>query len=528
MVWAWTATQLAGIDPRQLVVHLIDGCDDRLRRDLERIGVRCIPVRPFPNGTPMCNKLVQLESETLLSHPRVVLSDCDIAWLAPVEAHLFGEQPRAKVVDFANPPFELLEPLFREAGFPDAAISTASIGNQPTFHNNCNGGLYLLSAGWLRRLREPWTRWLDWVEARTAQLGPYGVHMLQISFALAMEELGSRVEHLPLEYNFPTHTDRTAGCPAGGSIRALHFHRAYDASGLLTPTGLARIDEASAAVNAFLRSRLAGAWWIDRRDLVTRESVHGRFRTRRHDHVTQQIETYGAHTRNELAMVLAFLRPGDQVIDVGAHIGTFTVPFARAVGPKGHVISVEPGAGAFDLLLENLALNGVLEQVRAECALVCEQTGSYRPVEAADHTSATYYVSAEHAPSLACLQLDSLAADLDRHRPLRLIKIDVEGMELSVLRSAEALIAAHRPMIYVEVVSEQLQRAGASVVELDAFLADRRYALFHNTGERNSTNDRYEISRLATLVEGGLYFDCLAIPLEHLSQEAALVLSWRP
>lgn len=528
MVWAWTATQLAGVDPRQLVVHLIDGCDDRLRRDLEAIGARCIPVRPFPNGTPMCNKLVQLESDTLLSHPRVVLSDCDIAWIAPIDAHLFGEQPRAKVVDFANPPFELLQPLFREAGFPDAERSTTSIGNQMTFHNNCNGGLYLLSGGWLRRLREPWTRWLDWVEARTAQLGPYGVHMFQISFALAMEEIGARVEHLPLEYNFPTHTDRTAECPAGGDIRALHFHRAYDASGLLTPTGVARVDEVSAAVNAFLWPRIADAWWINRPELVTRESVHGRFRTRRDDHVTQQLETYGAHTRNELAMVLAFLRPGDQVIDVGAHIGTFTVPFARAVGPEGHVISVEPGVGAFDLLLENLALNGVLERVRTECALVCEQPGAYRPAETAGHTSATYYVSAEHAPSLACLQLDSLAADLDRRRPLRLIKIDVEGMELSVLRSAEALIATYRPLLYIEVVSEQLQRGGATVAELEAFLADRRYGFFRNIGERNSTNDRYEILRLATLVEGGPFFDCLAIPLERLSEEPALVSCWRP
>ncbi|MCM3881611.1 MAG: FkbM family methyltransferase [Vicinamibacterales bacterium] len=525
MVWAWTAIHLAGIDPSQLVVHLVVGSDDRLRRDLARIGVRCIPVQPFAKGTPSCNKLVQLDSEALLSHPRVVLSDCDIAWIAPVDGHLFGGQPRAKVVDLANPPLELLEPLFLEAGFPDAATSITSIGNQATLHNNCNGGLYLLSGGWLRRLQEPWKRWLDWVEARAVQLGPYSVHMFQVSFALAMEELGARVEHLPLEYNFPTHTNRTAECSVESDIRALHFHRAYDTSGLLLPTGVARVDKAVTAVNTFLWPRFAGAWWMNGPELVTRESVHGRFRTRRYDHVTQQLETYGAHTRNELAMVLAFLRPGDQVIDVGAHIGTFTVPFARAVGPEGRVVSVEPGIDAFDLLLENLALNGVLERVRAECALVCEHPGAYRAAETADHTSATYYVSTEGVPSLECLQLDSLAANLDSHRPLRLIKIDVEGMELSVLRSAEALITEHRPVLYVEVVSEQLLRGGSTVAELEAFLVDRHYGFFRNIGERNSTNDRYEILRIATLDEGGPFFDCLAIPLERLSEEPALLSS---
>lgn len=522
MVWAWTATRLAGIDPSQLVVHVTDGCDDRLRRELTGMGVRCVPVPRFPAGTRMCNKLAQLESPALRGQPRVVLTDCDIAWLAPIDAQMFGAQPRAKVVDFANPPFELLEPLLREAGFPRAERSATSIGGETTFHNNCNGGMYLLSGAWLERLREPWPRWVAWVEARAASLGPFGAHLFQVAFLLAMEEQRARVEHLPIEYNFPTHTDRTAGCPIAGEIRALHFHEAYDASGLLLPAGVSRADDAVAAVNACLEPHLAGAWWVDRRDLVVQASVHGRFWTRRDDHVTRQLETYGAHTRNELAMVLAFLRPGDRVIDVGAHIGTLAVPFAQAVGPAGRVIAIEPDVESFDLLIRNLTLNGVLGHVRAECVVVTDEAGPYHPVRTANHTSATYYRRADTGGSSTCAPLDSLASEFDPARPLRLIKIDAEGMELSILRSAEALIAAYRPLLYIEVSPEQLQRAGSAVREVDAFLTDRGYALFRHVGSRNSTNDRYEIAPMATLAEGGAFFDCLAVPRERVGEEPAL------
>ena len=535
MVWAWTAIDLAGVAPAQLVVHGMDGCDPRLRRDLERLGVRWIPSRPFPVGTPMCNKLIQLESDVLLAAGRVVLSDCDLAWRAPIDAGDFADRPRAKVVDLPNPPLELLEALFRDAGFGAVARSTVSLGGAPTYHNNCNGGLYLLSGEWLRRLREPWPRWLHWVDARARRLGRYAWHMFQIAFALAMEELGARVEHLPLGYNFPTHTGQ--GSVGATGIRALHFHRAVDRAGLLRPTGMPPVDETIATVNDVIRARAVDPWWHAPADdvspaapvaedatplaTVILEGVHGYFRTRRHDHVTRQLAAYGAHTRNELAMVLSLLRPGDQVIDVGAHIGTFTVAFARAVGASGRVLSVEPTPDAFALLLDNLALNGLGEVVRARCALVTDRCAAHRAVRAPGHTSATYYVPTDDGTPVACLRLDALAEDLAPRAPLRLVKIDVEGMELSVLRSGRQLLAHHRPLLYLEVVPEQLGRYATTVDEIDALLSALDYRFFRNVGPRNSTGDDFRIAPLATLADGGAFFDCLAVPAEHLREELA-------
>src|SRR5947207_3136291 len=83
----------------------------------------------------------------------------------------------------ANPPLELLAPLFSAAGFPAVPTVGVSIGSAHTFQSNCNGGLYLLSGGWLRRLQEPWPRWVRWVEGRADDLGPYRVHAFQVAFA---------------------------------------------------------------------------------------------------------------------------------------------------------------------------------------------------------------------------------------------------------------------------------------------------------------------------------------------------------
>jgi hypothetical protein len=76
-------------------------------------------------------------------------------------------------------------------------------------------------------------------------------------------------------------------------------------------------------------------------------------------------------------------------------------------------------------------------------------------------------------------------------------------MELAVLRSGGALIDVHRPLLYVEVFTDQLARYGTTVADLDPFLTARRYVFFRNGGPRNSTSDDFAISYLPRLADGG-------------------------
>ena len=65
----------------------------------------------------------------------------------------------------------------------------------------------------------------------------------------------------------------------------------------------------------------------------------------------------GSYENREIRFLLARLKAGDCFVDVGAHVGYFTLPAARRVGPSGRVVAFEPTSGSAKLLRENVHLN---------------------------------------------------------------------------------------------------------------------------------------------------------------------------
>ena len=91
------------------------------------------------------------------------------------------------------------------------------------------------------------------------------------------------------------------------------------------------------------------------------------------------------------------------------------------------------------------------------------------------------------------IALDDLQDRSHPRRPVAVIKINVEGMELAVLRSAERTIARDRPVLYVELSITQMARYGVTLPAVAAFLAPYDYRCFRNIGDRNSTHDAFEL-----------------------------------
>src|SRR4051794_2822301 len=83
------------------------------------------------------------------------------------------------------------------------------------------------------------------------------------------------------------------------------------------------------------------------------------------------LELYGEYSEGEVATMRRYVRPGDTVIDVGANIGSLTLPMAGLVGPQGRVVAVESHPATFNLLCAHLALNGI-EHVRPFNAFVSD------------------------------------------------------------------------------------------------------------------------------------------------------------
>lgn len=171
-----------------------------------------------------------------------------------------------------------------------------------------------------------------------------------------------------------------------------------------------------------------------------------------------------------LQFLLARLQAGDVVVDVGAHIGYYAMTFSRAVGPAGQVFAVEADPNNYALLKLNTLVNEI-ENLSAFNFAATENPGDvvlYRSICSA--------MNRIH-PSKHCSQstivparpLDSV--DALRHRPIRCIKIDVEGHEVEVLRGATQLLRDNPKCdLCLEFAPAWIKEAGGDPREVFSFL----------------------------------------------------------
>lgn len=196
--------------------------------------------------------------------------------------------------------------------------------------------------------------------------------------------------------------------------------------------------------------------------------------------------------------LLQMVREGDMVMDLGAHIGFFTRFLAALCGGKGKVIALEPSAGTFALLQENTRQKKNI--LALESAAGAEEgTVSFFEFESShseySSTDASQYAGAEwfeqHRPvqrTVPCVTIDGLCLRNQLH-PI-LIKIDVEGGELNVIRGASECLKQDRPALVMEFHPEGPNRS-LHLQTLDE-LAQIGYRPFTITAEGNLRSFRPE------------------------------------
>jgi len=137
----------------------------------------------------------------------------------------------------------------------------------------------------------------------------------------------------------------------------------------------------------------------------------------------------------------------DLVLDIGANIGNHTLYLAAIAGCK--VVAIEPNQTLAEALLYSVKLNGFTDRVAVHAiGLGKEKAQGHFASELPDNLGAQ---SIELGTGdIRVVPLDSLSFE----HPVKLIKIDVEGMELAVLEGSEVLLRKDRPMLYVECQTE--------------------------------------------------------------------------
>jgi len=194
------------------------------------------------------------------------------------------------------------------------------------------------------------------------------------------------------------------------------------------------------------------------------------------------IKNQGSMNHYQSYEMQMLLRPGDTVVDVGANLGCYTIALAEAVGLTGRVLAFEPFRWMHQLVTANVALNGLQNVWPVQAALGkapeimtllppqlrffsspggLRVDGQNSEVEGRPQHEAfqLYDLLAGAAESVRVVRLDDLLLDVEEGRrwglpvpvsDLRLIKIDVEGMEVAVVEGAADVIRTFKPIVWSE------------------------------------------------------------------------------
>lgn len=160
------------------------------------------------------------------------------------------------------------------------------------------------------------------------------------------------------------------------------------------------------------------------------------------------MEAHGSFMPSDMAIMRLFIHPNDQVIDVGANAGAFTVPLSRVAG---EVIAFEPIPETADLLDHNLKQNDIKNVKVFRIGLsdkACNMGAERNPDPGS--TSLT------QGDEITVVTLNMISCNPS------LIKIDVEGMEELVLRGAQDTLRWKRPVVFFEVQKGNMRRYGST------------------------------------------------------------------
>jgi FkbM family methyltransferase len=208
-----------------------------------------------------------------------------------------------------------------------------------------------------------------------------------------------------------------------------------------------------------------------------------------------ELVAHGTYDAAFTAFVQRHVQPGDTVIDVGAHVGLFTLLLAYQVWDTGRVVAYEPSPRMLELLRDNVTMNWLSDRVeivpKAAAAATGSlpflapgrytMTGSLRPVE--DLLATEDRVEVLDRLEVEAEPLDVHVGRFDR---IDLIKIDVEGAEEQVFAGMEQLLASGAVrQVSFEVASELMGHEWEPFAERLRRLADEgwEFCTISDTGE---------------------------------------------
>lgn len=181
--------------------------------------------------------------------------------------------------------------------------------------------------------------------------------------------------------------------------------------------------------------------------------------------------------------VLGYLKPADVILDMGGNIGQTAMMMAKAAGEQSKIYSFEPFPNTYGMFVSNLKLNPELQKrvVITQCALgnAPSMLQMYKDCES---NSGSYRIFTSKAVGKEMIQVPVSTIDIfvkeNNLLKIDLIKIDVEGFEMNVLKGAATTLQALKPDLFIELNDGSLKEQGSSAVEMLSFLKKIGYIIF--------------------------------------------------
>ncbi|MBP6272087.1 MAG: FkbM family methyltransferase [Fluviicola sp.] len=221
----------------------------------------------------------------------------------------------------------------------------------------------------------------------------------------------------------------------------------------------------------------------------------------------------GTYEKGTIQLLGDFLKKGSVFMDIGANIGLMSTIASKIVGEKGRVYAVEANPKTIEVLRHNCAINQCENIEILPIALASEKGSAilYENWNVNRGGASLISQGDEHGITVSKERLDDL---FSQDSPVHLVKIDVEGFELEVLKGGVAWFKTQQPVFIIEVSTQRSNQEGATPESIMSFVAELgNYSFFKQKGTKERRGKLVSVTSAQDLPE---HDNLIAIPLKRI------------
>ena len=191
------------------------------------------------------------------------------------------------------------------------------------------------------------------------------------------------------------------------------------------------------------------------------------------------LSIFKTYEPSQTQIVKNYVKKGDRVIDVGAHVGYYTLLLSQLVGNAGKVYAFEPDPKNFELLKKNVEING-FKNIELIQKAVSNKTGIIKLYLGDEDRATNRIYDAQLDDTKKSIEIKTISLDeYIKDKKIDFIKIDVEGSELGVIEGMESIFQNNKQIkIITEFFPFLIEKSGNKPKEILKKLENLNFEMY--------------------------------------------------